>query len=213
MNYSTDRDLLVLEPDVFHEAVIAAQQRVTAADAAVTGTTLTSASADFAQAQVEPGSVVLIGQVAHEVLMRIDAHTLTVSLPRSGLAAPAIPGPAQGSGLELIARTFAPQAALVKAALLRRLGIDPDDAQAPVTEDDIVSLSVMARLESLATLERLYAGTASLAAEDATLLHKAGEYRRRFNESLRRATILIDTDHDGRADARWRLGNLRLVRD
>lgn len=215
MNFSTDRDLLVLEPHIFDDAPIAAQQRITAADAAVAGTTLTSASSDFVAAQVEPGSVVLIGQIAHEVLMRIDATTLAVSLPRARLADAAIPGP-QGASLELIARTFAPQAAVVHDMLLNLLGIDAQDGDAQddarITEDDIVSLSVMARLEALATLERIYASAAAVAVDAEPMLRKAAEYRDRFNRSIRRATVLIDTNGDGRADRRWRLGDLRLVR-
>lgn len=217
MNFSTDRDLIVLEPAVFDEAPFAAQQRVYVNDAVVSGTTLTSTSADFVEAQVEPGCVVLIAGIAHEVLMRVDAQTLTVSLPRTRLSDPAIPGPgeAQGSELEVIGRTFAPQARVVHDCLLHRLGITPDgetDPNATLAEDDIVSLSVMARLESLATLERIYASAATVTADDVTLRHKASEYRRRFTESLRRAVILIDTNGDGHADVRWRLGDLRLTR-
>ena len=86
MNFSTDRDLLALEPTLFHDVPWVGQQRIVADDATVLGTTLSSAGADFAAAQVEAGGVVLIDRVAHEVLARVDDHTLHVSLLRARLA-------------------------------------------------------------------------------------------------------------------------------
>src|SRR5690606_15342474 len=108
MTFSTDRDLLLFEPLVFHDVPIAAQQRLRVDDGVLTGTTLTSATADFAAAQVDAGSVVLIAGVAHEVIQRIDPNTLEVSLPRQSLGSPAIAG-VDGADLAAIARTFAPQ--------------------------------------------------------------------------------------------------------
>lgn len=204
MNFSTDRDLIISEPTVFDDLPLLAQQPVNVTDAAVAGTTLTSAAADFVAAQVEPGSVVLIAGVAHEVTARADAHTLTVSLLRARLSDPPIPG-TQGEGLACVARTFAPQAALVHDALVALLGVD---------EDAIVSLSAMARLETLGTLERLYAGAGALAVGGwrNTFLLKADDYRRRFGESLRHARILVDLDGDGIAERTLQPGLIPLVR-
>lgn len=214
MNFSTDRDLLVMEPNVFTDAAIAAQTRLSVADAAVSGTTLTSAAADFAAAGIDAGSVVLIADVAHEVVGRDDAHTLTVSLPRAQLSDAPIPGPG-GTGLSLVARTFAPQAALVHDALLRLIGIDTDDPDATLDEDSVVSLSTMSHLETLGTLERLYASAGELIAPGGwrnTLLLKGDDYRRRFREALGRAAILLDADGDGHADRTVRPGVATLTR-
>lgn len=214
MNFSTDRDLLALEPTVFHDVPWVGQQRVQLDDGIVDGTTLTSATADFTAAQVEAGGVVLIGRVAHEVMSRDDATTLTVSLLRSRLADAPIPGE-PGGPLAVSVRTFAPQAALVHDGLLRLLGIDPaatpEDPDA-LTEDAVVSLSVMARLEALGTLERVYSGASALTGDNQVLVYKAGEYRRRFRHATAQASVLIDTTGDGHADERRRLGIIRLQR-
>lgn len=210
MNFSTDRDLLALEPNVFRDVPFVAQQRVAVNDGVLTGTTLSSAEADFAAAQVGAGNVVLIDRVAYEVIERVDEGTLTVSLLRARLSDAAIPGP-EAIDLEVRVRTFAPQAALVHDSLLRLLGIDPDDADG-LTEDAVVSLSVMARLEAVGTLERIYSGAAALGGDNEMLPIKAREYGRRFHLAASQATVLIDVDGDGHADERRHLGLIRLAR-
>lgn len=211
MNFSTDRDLLAIEPAVFEDVPFAAQERLRVTDASMTGTTLTSVSADFVSAQVEAGSVVLVNGVAHEVLVRTDANTLTVSLPRTATTDPAIPG-GDGTAMDVTLRTFAPQAELVHDGLLRLMGIDPDDPDAELTGAAVLSLSLMARLEALGTLERVYSGAASLVGDNDTLLMKAGEYRRRFRQTCIGATVLLDTDGDGLPDRRLPLGTIHFTR-
>jgi len=211
MNFSTDRDLVVYEPTLFTDAPFIAQQRVSVTDGALTGTQLTSVDADFAAAQVEAGSIVLIDKTPYEVIERSDAQTLTVSLLRNRLSDEAIPG-TDGTDLVVKVRTFAPQAAILHDTLLRLLGIEPDDPDAPLTEDSVVSLSVMARLEALGTLERIYSGAAAITGDNAQLREKAGEYGRRFHLAAARSTVLIDVDDDGHADERRHLGLVRLSR-
>ena len=216
MNFSTDRDLLAHEPSVFLEAASAAQQRLSVTDAALSGTTLTSASADFIAAGVDAGGVVLVSDQAHEVVSRTDGQTLTVSLPRARLSDDAIAG-VGGSSLVAIVRTFAPQAALVHDGLLRLLAIDPEgdgDSGGGLTEDAIVSLSLMGRLEALGTLERVYSSAGMLlnGGWRDTLLLKAERYRARFREALSRAKVLIDADGDGYADRAVYPGQVQWVR-
>jgi len=211
MNFSSDRDLLAYEPQVFTDVPFAAQQRVSVADGELGGTTLTSASADFAAAQVDAGDVVLIAGLAHEVLSRTDAHTLEVSLPRTNLTDAAIPSHG-GTQLAVQVRTFAPQAAVVHDELLRLLRMDPDDPQPILTEDAIVSLSLMSRLEALGTLARLYAGGVAVIGDNAGLQRKEAEYRGRFREACAAAVVRLDTDGDGFADEQRRIGASRMER-
>jgi len=211
MNFSTDRDLLAIEPGVFEDVPFAAQQRLRITDGAVTGTTLTSAAADFVTAQVDQGSVLLIGGIAYEVMTRIDQSTLTISLPRSSTVDPAIPG-GDGIALEVAARTFEPQAELVHDGLLKLIGIEPDNPNGELTESAILTLSRMARVEALGTLERVYSGAASLIGDNEMLLMKAGEYRRRFRQACTTTTVLLDTDGDGLTDRSLQLGTIRFNR-
>lgn len=212
MNFSTDRDLLTLEPHVFRDVPFLSQQRVSVTDGVIAGTTLTSASADFVASQVEAGSVVLVNDVAHEVISRTDANTLSISLPRASLTDAAIPS-GDGSALTVMARTFDLQASLVHDSLLRLIGIEPDDPDNELTEDSVVSLGLMHRLEALGTLERIYSSAFALVGDNAALREKAREYRRRFQAACATATILIDIDGDGFADSRRTLGVIRLHRN
>jgi hypothetical protein len=211
MNFSSDRDLLAYEPTLFHDLPWAGQQRLRVTDGSTTGTTLSSQNADFEAADVGIGSVVLIEDLACEVLSRGSQTQLTVSLLRRNLNDAAIP-PGDGSDQTVVARTFAPQAALVHDQLLHMLGFEPDNAQARVTEQAIVSMSVMARLEALGTLERVFSGAVALVGDNKALEQKAAAYHERFTRALRRATVLLDVDGDGRVDARRGLSTARLVR-
>jgi hypothetical protein len=211
MNFSTDRDLLAYEPTLFHDLPWAGQQRLRVIDVSTSGTTVTSQSADFEAAGVSVGSVVLIDDIAHEVMSRDSSTQLTVSLLRARLTDDAI-STADGSDQTAVVRTFEPQAALIHDHLLRMLGFDPDDAHAAVTEQSIVSMSVMARLEALGTLERIFSGAVALVGDNKALQQKRAAYHAQFAADLRRATVLLDTDNDGRVDERRGLSTARLVR-
>lgn len=211
MNFSTDRDLLIYEPTLFTDVPWVSQQRLSVSDGALTGATLTSALADFVQAQVDTGSVLLVGTTPVEVIERVDAMTLTVSLPRARTSDAAIP-PGDGTSLSVVVRTFAPQAELVSASLLRMLGLDRDDPDQSLDSDAVVSLSLMARLESLATLERVFSSAAALTGDNDGLLFKAAEYRRRLAEAASRAPVQVDTNGDGLPDEKRYIGLSRLTR-
>ncbi len=211
MRFCNDRDLINLEPNLFSEAPLVAHHRLTVSDGTLAGTMLTSANADFTAAQIDAGSVVLVDDMPHEVVERIDANTLTVSLLRSDLTDAPIPG-TDGSDLELTVRTFSPQIALVHGMLMRLLGGDARQPTGALDDSAVVSTDVMRRLETLATLERIYSAAFTLQSDNAHALTKATEYRRRFRAACAASTVLIDLDGDGLPDVRRHLGVMRLRR-
>lgn len=211
MNFSNDRDLLLYEPTLFNDVPWVSQQRLRVNDGQVTGTTLTSALANFETSGIGTGSVLLIDENPVEVVKRIDATTLTISMIRPRTNDTAIP-PGNGASKNIIARTFAPQAALVASSLLRMLGIGLDHPDQPLSADAVVSLTLMARLEALGTLERIFSSAAALTGNNEALLFKAAEYRRRLAESSSRSGVQIDTNGDGLPDEKRYLGLSRLVR-
>lgn len=212
MNFSTDRDLLALEPMLFGEVIFASQKRLEMTDGVISGTALTTASGNFETAQIDAGDVILVADQPREVIARNSATSLTISLLRDRFSDEAIP-PGNGTSLTVVHRTFTPQAALVHDELLRLLGIDPD-GHGDLSEDAIVSLSIMRDLEVLLTLARLYESAQTTADEEsAQLLRvKATAYRARFREAARSSVIHIDLDGDGHADAVRDLRAIGLVR-
>ena len=85
MAFATDSDLLAYEPRVFEDVPIPGQQRLRVTDAAIAGTTLSSAAADFEAARVEAGAVVLVADAAMEVIERGDANTPQRAVVHAGL--------------------------------------------------------------------------------------------------------------------------------
>ncbi|NJL31004.1 MAG: hypothetical protein HC898_04900 [Phycisphaerales bacterium] len=107
--------------------------------------------------------------MAYEVIELVDEHTLTISQVRAHLNTPPIPL-MPGSDLAVSVRSFGPQAALVHDMLLRMVGIEPDDPHCRLKEDAVVSMSVLARLEALGTLERVYSGAAAIQGGSGSIL-------------------------------------------
>ena len=200
MPFSTDRDLLLAEPNLFSEVLFASQKRLEVSDGVTTGTTLTSANADFAAAQVGAGDVVLIGGQACEVIARVDSHTLTVSRPRKLLGDTPIPPPA-GTGLAVVVRTFQPQSQLVHDVLLMRLGVNAGTAEADLFESQVVSLSLMRKLEILGTLAHVYTAAIALGADNDVPREKAAMHKANFEAAARFARVQMDLDNDGEVDA------------
>jgi len=210
MNFSTDRDLLPLEPGVFTDVPIAAQLLVRRDQAVLAGGVLSLPGADLASLGVDAGHVVLIDRVPHEVIERVDGGAVSVSRLRARLTDPPIV-PDDAVEPAVVIRSFAPQAALVHDALLRLLGLDPDDP-AQSADDAVGSLSLMAQLEALGTLERVYSGAAAVTGDNAGLLLKASAYRARFHAALERAAVRLDLAGAGHAEQIRRPGLVRLSR-
>ncbi|MEM6551160.1 MAG: hypothetical protein AAF750_03435 [Planctomycetota bacterium] len=200
MLFSTDRDLLLYEPQLFNDVPWLAQQRVNVTDAEFDSqdpTVVSSIDADFTAAAVDPSSIVLIDRTPHEVVTRQDSNTLTVSLPRARTTDPAVPPTLTGPNHTLQARTFAPQAQLVHDELLTLLGMAPDDPTHGLTDENVISLTTAARLETLGTLQRIYAAAAAITENHEPFFARAERYRRAYQHALRTSTLLIDTNHDG----------------
>lgn len=209
MNFSTDRDLLALEPSIFTDAPLAGQELLRADDAQIDGDTLTSASSDFEACGIDTGAVALVDGVPLAVAARVDAHTLTVST--AGSAPPMLPQQNENAR-RLVVRTCAPQARLTHDELLRMLGIDPDRPECSITDSAIVSRSLMRSLETLGTLERVFTAAASPQNAQPEFRAKAEHYASRYRRACLGAAVWLDTNHDGVADTLRHLGIVALLR-
>lgn len=211
MPFATDRDLLAFEPNLFRDISWAGQRRINVTDAAIAGTTLTSASADFTSADINAGHVALVSLISLEIIARLSATQLTVSLVRDDPTAPALPPPAL-TGAALSITTFGPQIASIHDQLLRALGIEPTDPNASPGPANITNPAAIARLEAIGALHLIFTGAAALAPDQDRLALKAQMYRDRFAALRGRLAVGVDLDGDGLPEATRRLNTIQFVR-
>ncbi len=211
MTFAKDRDLLALEPTLFRDVAWTAQRVATAVNAAVSGTTLTSAGAQFVASGVEAGMVAVVNGAPLEVLEVVNATTLTVSRLREHAGAPAV-APLGATGAELAIYTFLPQVRVVHEQAMRSLGLEPADPEREPGVGDIVNGGALVRVEALGALHLIFSAAAAMVGESSVLWVKSGLYRERFIEERRRVAAEIDLDGDGVPDAVRRLNALQFVR-
>lgn len=211
MTFALDRDLLVYEPTLFRDALFASQIRHQSADAAISGTTLTSASADFAALGVDAGDVAVVDGAPLEVVSRLSSTQLQVSRLREQTSDAAI-APSPASGASLTVATFAPQRKIVHDMLLRAIGVEPTDPAASPGEADITNPQAFLRAEALGALHLIFAAAAPMVGPEAPLAEKARIYAERFARARRLLVAGIDLDGDGLPDAVRRANVLQLTR-
>src|SRR5207247_11152269 len=102
-------------------------------DAQIDGTTLTSSAIDFEAAGIDEGHVVQIAvnSVAAEVVQRVNASTLEVSLPRTAKSDSKIP-PGDGDNPAIVVLTFGRLMDQAQEWALAALGLDPDHPTHPL---------------------------------------------------------------------------------
>jgi len=211
MALATDRDLLVLEPNVFRDVAFAAQTRVTAEDAALSGTVLSSASSSFVAGGVDQGAVAVVGTASLEVAERLSETSLSVSIVRAEPEMPLIP-PAAGSGLHLRVSTFDVQIAESESRVVRALGLQTLEDQSDA-ESTLLAEAGIVRLVSLGALELVFAAASSHTEPSDPNWARSSWYRQRARDELRRVRARLDTDGDGVADRVRRVQPARLVRE
>ncbi len=208
--FAFDRDLLVLEPNLFRD-VMFLSQRLLSTTGAIAGGVLTLASGDAEAAGIQAGHIVLHDQRPLEVVERLSSTTLSVSLMRASMDDPPIV-PSDAASAAVTITTFAPQIALVHAEILAMLGVGVSGGTGPVTEDHIVNPREMARAEALGALHLVYEAAAPLAGIGSAVWSRAAMYRVRFARERWRAAARLDLDGDGVADATRRLTVAPLLR-
>lgn len=212
--FINDRDLLLLEPNLFRDASWAGQLLVSATgDVAGTTLTLSTYDVDLDAARVGAGYVVMVDGTAYEVIARLSATTATISRLREDESdSPLTPSPATAKPVSVM--TFRPQISIANAQVLRMLGIEPADTgeSGVITASDIVNPEDLKLVESFAALHMIYAAVSSLSSPTSPLVERMELYRQRFATERQRAAALIDTNGDGIADATRRLNVVNLVR-
>lgn len=210
--FADDRDLLVLEPNVFAD-VAWVGQRLVSATGTLAGRTLTVPGVDLAASGVSPGCVVVFDQVPLEVLDVTGATTMEVSLIR-GEPTDAPITPRAGTNRVVSVVSFRPQVRVVHGQVLRMIGVEPGAAGGAGTlgESAVTNPRELWLVEALGALYLVYAAAAALIGPDSPAWARAEMYRERFARERWRAVAKVDLDGDGAADASRRLNVLQFVR-
>ncbi len=213
--FTTDRDLLALEPNLFRDISWLAQTLCFGAGS-LSGGTLTLDGPILAGTGVGAGNVVVVDRTPMEVLTAPAADTLTVSLSRPDPAGPPII-PADRTGVPVVIITFAPQLALVHRQLLAMLGIRDGSPTPPIAPDTAIESQIvnprdLALVETLGALHLIYSAASAALPETSPQAQRARMYQERFAKERWRARADIDLNNDGLADATRTLNISHLLR-
>jgi len=210
--FATDRDLLLLEPNLFRDASWIGQ-RLLASSGSLVGSLLTLISGDFGSVGIVPGHVLLYDATPTEIIGVTAGNKVTISLVRSDPAGPVIPPPSTGTK-PVIVSTFGPQLAVAHHQILRMLGLEPSTTagEGRLTETSIVNPRSLWLVEALGALYFIYSAAAALSGPASPLGERAELYRRLFAEERKLVAARIDTNADGIADATRRMNVLQLTR-
>ena len=211
--FSTDRDLLSLEPSLFRDGGVISQ-RLCTGTCTIAGTTLTANSADveFDDAAISEGHIVVVDGASYEVIERLSATTLTISRLRASSADDPIP-PTAVTAKPFSIHTFTPQIAIVHRQLLAMLDLEPSGSTRGLTEDAIVNPYDLTHLEALGALQLICAQLIpSDARWGANAFDRFHIYRERFANERHHAAAYLDTDNDSLPDTIRRFNTVHLVR-
>jgi len=209
----TDRDLLALDPTVFLStgAGGVATSLYSSTDAGVSGSTLTSAAADFATRNITTGHVAVVNGAAVEVLSRTSGTVLEVSLPRVTKDEAAIT-PGNGSSLAMNVLSFARLIGQEQTRLLRELGADIEDPEQPLDETAVVNAAAVGGLIAQRVIHAAFAQAAARDPSSASLAARALMWLGSVTRAEASLVALIDLDGDGWPEMRRHLRAPRWVR-
>lgn len=202
--FTADRDLLVLEPDLFRDLGFLAQ-RLLSTTASINSGKLTTASNQLVALGIESGHVVLFGGRPIEVIERISETELIISLLRARRTSPILVPPAASSTPAVIF-TFAPQIAAAHDALLAMLGLARAGFAAPGEPDEsrIINPDDLRGLETALAMQLVYAAAGALAGPASPQAARAAHYQRVASSIRAIVRARLDLNGDGVADAERR---------
>ncbi len=211
MTMIEDRELALIEPTLFIDAINQATLLIDATDGNVSNTTVTSLGSDFESMAIDFGHIVVIDGEVCEVINRISSAALTASLLRASQTDPLIE-PTAGSGLSIKIVSFHRHIELAQAWVFGALGIDGGDPGLSLEESAILNPSMVAHLIALETIWRVLCAAAAIDPTDQSLADRAEHYGRLVSESRQQTKAILDLDGDGVADSTRRIGVVTLIR-
>jgi len=215
--FSNDVDVLKYEPVLFAELHLPSQVKARGTGAALSGTTLTAAGANFVAAEIEAGGVIYLQSAnetldgAYEIVSVDSATTVTVSVVRADPAEPAV-APPPATDITWRVCTFASQARDAAFELTQCFGIQPGDPTSAIAVENLLDTEGLRRASALRVIAKVYAMWASRPAGEC-FWRKALFYEQLYQKARQRCHVTVDLGGDGVADLTRVGGAVRLVRD
>jgi hypothetical protein len=210
--WALDRDLLVLEPNLFRDVSWAGQQLLRTTGRISAGQ-LVLESGSFDPVRSIPGLVATIGRTSVEIVGEPGGSEATISFVRSTREGDVLPL-SDTDVLDVVVSSFRPQIEIVHRHLLSMLGLATEDGLVPgaLTEAAVINWRELVPMESLGALHLIYSAAAAPSGSTSWMDQRVESFRRRFAEERWRTAAQIDTDADGVADATRRFNITRLQR-
>ncbi len=215
--FSKDVDVLKWEPVLFGELHMPSQVQAGGTGAALSGTTLTAAGADFVGAGIEAGGVIYLRSAdgaldgAYEIVSADSATELTISVVRADTSEPVV-APPPGNDIAYRVSTFAPQATEAAFELTQCFGIQPGDPTSEITIENILDTEGLRRASVLRVISKVYAMWASKPTGE-HFWQKSLFYQQLYEKARQRCHVTVDLGGDGVSDVLRVGGTIRLVRD
>lgn len=204
--FARDRDLWVLEPNVFTEVRFTSQRTLEDAEVIVSddGIQLGLLDGVFSERRVKVGSVLELNGIGLiEVTELVTDQLGVVSRLRSDREGSAIRVTDEVWSGTASGWTFLPQIGTVHRVVLMSLGLEVSGSGWPrgVGQDSVLNTGELAHVEALGTLEMLYSAVAPTSSPGSVIQQKAERYGRAFKRALDASRAVLDLDGDGNADA------------
>ena len=213
--FCQDRDLLGLEPGLFLSLGPTGSQLIARSDGQLSGTTFTSASADFTAAGIQAGMVLTVTTTipsegrAYEIVSVDSAQQLTVSVLRADVGgSPIAPPAAQNLSFRVI--TYQVQIHRVSDALAEKLRALAEAA--PVAAEAHVDSAQLRQTAAYGTAASVLLAKAESPGLTDPNWAKAERYQQDFTRMQMQLRLAIDADGDGFAEHTRTLGNVTLRR-
>ncbi|OHB68050.1 MAG: hypothetical protein A2Y77_08910 [Planctomycetes bacterium RBG_13_62_9] len=217
VTFSNDADILKYEPVLFGELHLPGQVLASGTGAALSGTMLTAADADFTSSGVSAGGVVHLRSAdgaldgAYEIVSVDSATALTISVVRSDTTGAPV-APPSGENISYRISTFAPQASEAAFRLTEHFGIHPGNPTSEIAVEDIVDTEGLRRVSTFAVISAAYA-TWAAQTDGESFWKKSRYYQQLFEDARQRCHLSADLGSDAVADITRLGGAIRLVRD
>jgi len=217
-SFSKDADILLYEPILFGDLNYAGQEITSGSGAAVSGSVLTAANANFTDSQVQTGMVVNLrsedGSIdASYEIVSVESQTqLSISVMRADGQTDIIPVK-DAENINFRICTYQAQGSEIFLQLTQHFGLRPGTADGQYSADDILDVSVLKQVSVYGILSIVY-GTLSGGGDDKENCRKKSEYYRRlYEKAMQRCRVSIDLGEDGIADFACDGASVRLLRD